>query len=91
MTSKHSPYYKLKYERIGKRRGKKRAIIAIARMILTAVYHMFVTGEVFNPSDLYKIDMPQELVDKQKEKAVKQAAKLLISLGLIKATDISVA
>ena len=91
VKSNHSPYYRLKYERICKRRGKKRAIIAIARMILTAVYHMFVTGEVFNPSDLYKIDMPQKMVDKQKEKAVKQAAKLLISLGLIKATDISVA
>ena len=91
VKSDKSPYYKIKYERIYKRRGKKRAIIAIARMILTAIYHMFVTGEVFNPSDLYKIDMPQEMVDKQKEKAVKQAAKLLISLGLIKATDISVA
>ncbi|MFQ6964501.1 MAG: hypothetical protein ACLRR6_10635 [Oscillospiraceae bacterium] len=43
------PYYKLKYERIAKRRGKKRAIIAIARMILTAVYSMFCTGEVWNP------------------------------------------
>ena len=91
VKSNHSPYYKLKYEHICKRRGKKRAIIAIARMILTAIYHMFVTGEEFNPSDLYKIDMPQEMVEKQKEKAIKQAAKLLISLGLIKATDISVA
>jgi transposase len=91
VKSKLSPYYKLKYERISKRRGKKRAIIAIARMILTAVYHIFVTGEVFNPTDLYKIDMPQEILVKQKDKAVKQAAKLLISLGLIKATDISVA
>ena len=91
VKSNHSPYYKVKYERICKRRGKKRAIIAIARMILTAVYHMFVTGEVFNPSDLYKIEMPQEMLEKQKEKAVKQAAKLLISLGLIKAIDISVA
>jgi len=85
-----SPYYRIKYERISKRRGKKRAIIAIARMILTAIYNMFVTGEEFNPSDLYKIDMPQEMVEKQKQKAVKQAAKLLISLGLIKETDISV-
>lgn len=60
-------------------------------MILTAIYNMFVTGEVWNPTDLYKIDMPQEMVDKQKQKAVKQAAKLLISLGLIKESDISVA
>jgi len=91
VKSDKSPYYKIKYERIYKRRGKKRAIIAIARMILTAIYHMFVTGEVFNPSDLYKIDMPQEMMDKQKEKAIKQAAKLLISHGIIKATDIIVA
>jgi len=91
VKSDKSSYYKIKYERIYKRRGKKRAIIAIARMILTAIYNMFVTGEMWNPSDLYKIDMPQEMVDKQKEKAVKQAAKLLISLGLIKASDISAA
>lgn len=91
VKSNRSSYYKIKYERIYKRRGKKRAIIAIARMILTAIYHMFSTGEVFNPSDLYKIDMPQEMLEKQKEKAIKQALKLLISNGLIKASDISVA
>jgi transposase len=91
VKSNRSPYYRVKYERICKRRGKKRAIIAIARMILTAVYHMFDTGEEFNPSDLYKIDMPQEMLEKQKEKAIKQALKLLIAQGLIKAADISVA
>ncbi len=91
VKSNRSPYYKIKFERICKRRGKKRAIIAIARMILTAIYHMFVTGEVFNPSDLYKIDMPQELLQKQKDNAIKQAIKLLISNGLLKADNISLA
>lgn len=91
VKSDKAPYYKIKYERLCKRRGKKRAIIAIARMILTAIYNMFVTGEVWNPSDLYKIDMPQEMLEKQKEKAIKQAIKLLISNGVIKDTDISVA
>lgn len=91
VKSDKSPYYKNKYERIYKRRGKKRAIIAIARMILTAIYNMFVTGEVWNPSDLYKIDMPQGLMDKQKEKAIQQALKLLISNGIIKDPNISVA
>jgi transposase len=90
VKSNRSPYFKIKYERISKRRGKKRAIIAIARMILTAIFHMFTTGEEFNPSDLYKIDMPQEMLDKQKAKAINQAIKLLISQGLIKASDISV-
>lgn len=39
-------YYRLKYEQISKRRGKKRAIIAIARMILTDIFQMLTTGEV---------------------------------------------
>ena len=83
VKSNQSPYYKAKYERIMKRRGKKRAIIAVARMILTAVYHMLSTGEAWNPTDLYKIDMPEPLKNKQKEKAVRQAMKLLIAEGLI--------
>ena len=88
VKSKDDPYYRIKYERIAKRRGKKRAIIAIARMILTAIYQMLSTGEVFNPCDLYKIDMPLELRDKQKEKALKRAVKLLISQGIVQASDI---
>ncbi len=83
VKSDESPYYKQKYERIMKRRGKKRAIIAIARMILTAVYQMLKTGEAWNPTDLYKIDMPEPLKEKQKAKAIKQALKLLISEGII--------
>ena len=83
VKSKKSPYYKAKYERIMKRRGKKRAIIAIARMILTAAYQMLSTGEAWNPTDLYKIDMPEPLEDKQKEKAIKQAKKLLIAEGIL--------
>lgn len=91
VKSTKSPYYKIKYERICKRRGKKRAIIAIARMILTAIYKIFVTGEIWNPSDLFKIDMPQEMLEKQKQKAINQAKKLLISQGIIKESDFIVA
>ncbi len=83
VKSDKTPYYKAKYERIMKRRGKKRAIIAIARMILTAIYQILSTGEVWNPNDLYKIDMPEHLKEKQKEKAIKQAKKLLIAEGII--------
>ncbi len=89
VKSNKSPYYKAKYERIMKRRGKKRAIIAVARMILTAIYHMLSTGEAWNPTDLYKIDMPEPLKNKQKEKAVKQAMKLLIAEGLIKESQLA--
>jgi len=90
VKSTKSTYYKGKYERICKRRGKKRAIIAIARMILTAIYHMLTNGEEFNPSDLYKIDMPTEMLEKQKSKAINQALKLLMSQGVIKYSDILV-
>lgn len=81
VKSTKSPYYKNKYEKIAKRRGKKRAIIAIARMILTAIYNMLSTGEVWNPCDLFKIDMPDELKAKQEEKAIKQAVKFLEKRG----------
>jgi len=77
------PYYKIKYENILRRRGKKRAIIAIARMILTAIYHMFQTGEVFNPSDLRQIDMPEELKTKQKQQEIHKAIKLLKQQGVL--------
>ena len=83
VKSDKSPYYKTKYESLVKRRGKKRAIIAIARMILTDIYRMLSTGEVWNPSDLYKIDMPAPLVEKQKAKAIKQTKKLLQKEGLL--------
>ena len=83
VKSDKSPYYKTKYESLVKRRGKKRAVIAIARMILTAIYRMLSTGEVWNPSDLYKIDMPAPLAEKQKAKAIKQAKKLLQKEGLL--------
>ena len=83
VKSDKSPYYKKKYESLVKRRGKKRAIIAIARMILTAIYQMLSTGEQWNPGDLYKIDMPVALVEKQKAKAIKQAKKLLQREGLL--------
>lgn len=86
VKSTTNPYYRNKYERIAKRRGKKRAIIAIARMILTSVYHMLSTGETWNPCDLFKIDMPVEIKQKQKEKAIKQALKFLISEGIIPST-----
>ena len=82
VKSNENPYYKNKYEKISKRRGKKRAIIAIARMILTAVYAMLSTGEVFNPTDLHRFDMPAMLKESQEAKAVNQAIKLLKSMGI---------
>ncbi len=88
-ATEKSPYFRIKYEKIMKRRGKKRAIIAIARMILTSIYAMVSTGEVFNPSDLLKYDMPEELLKKRTLAEAKDAVKLLVSLGLVAEGSIS--
>ncbi|MCL1918099.1 MAG: IS110 family transposase [Peptococcaceae bacterium] len=85
-----NPYYGIKYERIKRRRGKKRGIIAIAiaRMILTAIYHMLSTGEVWNPCDLPQIDMTPEFQEKQLKRDIRRAAKLLVANGIINLSDI---
>lgn len=82
-------YYKTKYERLIKRRGKKRAIIAIARMMLTAVFAMLKNGETFNPCDIQQFDMPEQLKRKHVISSAKDAVKLLVSLGLIEQGSIS--
>jgi hypothetical protein len=83
VKSTKTPYYRIKYERISKRRGKTRAIIAIARMILTATFHMLSTGETWNPSDLSQIDMPPEMRKKELLKSLRKAAKLLVAHGVV--------
>lgn len=88
-ATQKSPYFRIKYERIMKRRGKKRAIIATARMMLTAIFAMLQSGEVFHPCDLLKFDMPDELKRKQTLSSVKDAVKLLVSLGLVPEGSIS--
>ena len=52
------------------------------KMILTAIYSMLSTGEVWNPTDLYKFDMPEQFKERQIAMAVKQAARFLESQGL---------
>ena len=75
-------YYRLKYEQISKRRGKKRAIIAIARMILIAIYHIIKTGVLWNPSDLQNEEMPTEVKVKLAKSDLQRAIKTLISNGI---------
>ena len=88
-STEKQPYYRLKYERLLKRRGKKRAVVAIARMILTAIFAMLQTGEVFNPTDLNKFDMPENLRHKRLISSAKEAVSLLVSLGLVSEGSIS--
>ena len=58
VKSTKEPYFANKYGRLVKRRGHKKAIIAIARMMLTCIYHMLQTGEAFNPSDYEELNSP---------------------------------
>lgn len=51
-------------------------------MILTAIYSMLSTGEIWNPVDLFKVDMPGHLKEQQLQKAVKQTIRLLETQGL---------
>lgn len=52
------PWLSDKYHALKKRRGHKKAIIAIARKILTAIWHMLFKQELYN-LDLYqKSDLP---------------------------------
>ena len=82
IKDKTNSYYAKKFEKISKRRGKKRAIIAIARKILVAIYHMFETGEVWNPVDLASVETPVEDRIKYTKNNFNQSLKQLLSLGL---------
>jgi len=53
VKDKSCPYFAYKYQALSKRRGKKKAIIAIARMILTSVYHMLSKNVAFD-ANLYQ-------------------------------------
>ncbi len=49
IKQKDFPHYRQRYEALKHRRGHKKAIIAIARMMLSAIYTMLSNGELFNP------------------------------------------
>lgn len=51
IKSKREPYFAIKYQRIKKRRGHKKAIIAIARMMMVSIYHMISEKKPFSPTD----------------------------------------
>lgn len=58
IKSKKQPYFAIKYARIKKRRGHKKAIIAIARMMMVCIYHMVSEKRYFNPTDYTELMDP---------------------------------
>lgn len=79
-NNKSCPYFKLRYEAIKKRRGHKRAIIAIARMLLTCIYQMLSKDEPFNHK-LYEQLTEKHFKSKDKKLNINNAIKFLKSQG----------
>lgn len=77
-----NPYYANKFNKISKRRGKKRAYIAIARKILIAIYQILLTGEEWNPRDLANVETTLEQREKYIKNNLKSDIKQLLSIGL---------
>lgn len=67
-SDKH-PEIRNRYLRLKKRRGHKKAIIAIARMLLTALYNMLKKNEPYN-SEIYK---KSDVIPVNREITVEQA------------------
>lgn len=64
IKSKKEPYFSIKYNRIRKRRGHKKAIIAIARMMMVCIYHIISKKKSFNPSDYDELMNPKPFQNK---------------------------
>ena len=71
-------YFARKYNRIRRRRGHKKAVLAIARMILISVYNILKKKEEFKPSDYEDVMNPSK---KAKKVSEHDAIRILESLG----------
>jgi hypothetical protein len=75
-SEKH-PELKNKHQALKKRRGGKKAAIAISRKILTAVWHILSKNEPYNAELYHKADKPP----KNRELTSEQAFALLRKQG----------
>jgi len=73
-STKH-PEFTERYRRIKSHRGHKKAIIALCKMLLTAIWNILSTGELYNPSG-YILQAPRPVSEK-KLITQKQALELL--------------
>lgn len=76
---KSDDYFARKYRRIKARRGHKRAIIAVARMMLACVYRMLSNGELFDPTDRRREGITKD--GREPGDDATRAIELLASLG----------
>lgn len=74
-SGKH-PEIKGKHQALKKRRGGKKATIAIARRLLVAIYHMLRNGEAYNPSAYAKEDKLPVSRQITQEEALRMVSKM---------------
>lgn len=55
IKDKSCPYIKARYESLKRRRGHKKAIIAIARLLLSCIHHALINNKVFDYDSFDKI------------------------------------
>ncbi|MEQ8198706.1 MAG: IS110 family transposase [Clostridiaceae bacterium] len=77
VKSEKHPEIRNRYLRIKKRRGHKKAIIAIARMLLTALYNMLKNKETYN-AELYR---KSDVIPLEREITVEQAILIAQTQG----------
>ena len=77
-SKKHSEFTS-RYEHIKARRGYKKAIIAICRMILTAIWHLLTDLNPYTPDDF----LDSSPVKEEKVLSTSQALNLLKQRGYI--------
>jgi transposase len=54
---KKESYFQVLYHRLAARRGKKRAVLALAHAILVVIYHMVTTGRTYTDLGPYHFDL----------------------------------
>ena len=88
IKSKKNPCFGIKYQRLKKRKGHKKAIIAIARMLLASIYAVISTGEDFHPIDYEKVvdgvkkaRKPEKAQAQEKSFTVQELAEVLRTLN----------
>lgn len=80
VKSTKQPYFANKYKALRKRKNHKKAIVAIARMLLVSIYFMLKRNESFKPVDLSKvIEGP---TNKEKPVEKNQVLKYLAEHGI---------
>ena len=84
IKSKKHPEFTTRYRRIKARRGHKKAIIAIYRMILTAIWHILSDLKPYTPEGF----LESRPVNKSKVLTTSQALNLMKQRGYIIKDDV---